>query len=546
MILDSDLEVPSAAPVDVSRSPYLSTFSRFRAPFVLLLLFCIVLLLQVASGAYHAEFGGYADPPAHYVTSLMLREYVLGPAPLSPIEFARNYYHHYPKVALGHWPPVLYVVQGLWMTLFSPSRVSVLLELALTTTLLAYAVYAEARRWFGSRPAILAALLTVCLPLVQTYTDEEMAETLLTLFCLLSTISFIRYLDTARWTHSVWFGIFCSLAILTKGSGWLLAMIPPIAIVLTRKFRLLTRPSFWLSVPIVAILCLPWQFATLGLAERGWEGGTQPNLAYTISALGQFGLILFEVAGSVLGVLALIGLISMVLAPMFRKPVAAAPAAMAALIASVWIFHSLVPAGVEDRKMLLAVPAVVLFIFAGGLWIAAHIQLGPRLNRWRSTAILAVTAACFFLQAFFIPHAPHYGYAEAARFITSKPELSHTVMLASSGSIGEGLLISEVAMCRPRPTDTIIRASKVLALVDWNGSHYQAFYSNPAQILSELDHRHIDAVVVDTFSAQSKWPHVKLVKQTIQQNPSRFHLLATFPSGDPAAPGNVQVYRLTP
>ena len=545
MILDSELDVPSAPLEHVSRQAYFSPVSRYRVPLLVLLFFGVTLLLQVASGAYHAEFAGYPDAPAHYVTSVMVRQYILRPTIASPFQFAADYYHQYPKVALGHWPPVLYVVQALWMTMFSVSRASVLLELAFTTMLLAHVVYAEARRWLGSNAAILAGLLTVCLPLVQTYTHEEMAETLLTLTCFLSAVCFARYLDSGHWKDSLGFAIFCSLAILTKGSGWLLGLVPPIALLLTRKLWLLRERSFWLPVPIVAVLCLPWQLATMSIAERGWAGGNF-DLSYTLRALAQFGRILFEIASPVLGILAIIGLVGTVLGPMLRKPVASLPAVMAAFIAAVWVFHALVPAGIEDRKMIIAVPALILFIFAGGFWIAGHLPLGERLAGSRALAVAGVAGLCFFLQGFAIPHAPHYGYAEAARFISARSDLQRSLILVSSGSVGEGLLISEMAMCEPRPRDRIIRASKVLAQVEWNGSHYRAPFSTPSAIINELDRRHVDLLVTDIFSSESRWQHVGLVKQAIQENPSRFHLLATFSSGDSAVPGEVRVYRLTP
>ena len=60
---------------------------------------------QLQTGAYKSEFGGHPDEAAHYVTGLMIRDYLTGGIPEHPMKFARNYYDHYPKVALGNWPP---------------------------------------------------------------------------------------------------------------------------------------------------------------------------------------------------------------------------------------------------------------------------------------------------------------------------------------------------------------------------------------------------------------------------------------------------------
>src|SRR5579875_1135701 len=254
MTLDRELEVPSAERNLLPRKPFqIASPSALKSVAIFAGLLTVVLVLQVLSGAYHAEFGTYSDESAHYVTSLMVREYILHPS-ASPIAFARNYYHHYPTVAIGHWPPFFYLVQGLWTVLFSASRVSVLLQLAFTSALLGFSVYREARRWFEFTGAALAGLLTVCVPLVQAYTAEEMAETLLALLCFWSVIYLARYIELERWQDSVGFGVFFALAVLTKGSGWLLALVPPVALVLTRKLHLLRRFSFWLSALLVAVL----------------------------------------------------------------------------------------------------------------------------------------------------------------------------------------------------------------------------------------------------------------------------------------------------
>jgi hypothetical protein len=66
-----------------------------------------------------------------------LRDYILHGLGKSPLAFARNYYAHYPKLAIGHWPPVFYVAQALWIIMFPATRNSVLVMMALVTAMLA-------------------------------------------------------------------------------------------------------------------------------------------------------------------------------------------------------------------------------------------------------------------------------------------------------------------------------------------------------------------------------------------------------------------------
>lgn len=548
MILDKHLDPDAVARQGtLKRWQSYGWFSAARYPAaVFLLFFVVVVLLQVASGAYRAEFAGYPDEPAHYVTSLMVHDYVTGLKPVAPMQFARDFYYHYPKVAFGHWPPFFYVLQAAWMMLFSTSRTSVRLELAFTTALLAFAVYGEARRWFQSwRAGVLAGLLTICLPLVQICTDEEMAETLLVLLCFCSCIFFARYLDSENWRDNLWFGLFFSLAVLTKGNGWLLTLIPPMALLLTRKLRFLSRPSFWLSPVLIAVACIPWQSLTLDLAERGWAAGTQPTVHYAVSALKQFVPILIAIAGPFLSILAGFGIVVHVLIPAFRKSVASAPAVMLALILAVWIFHSLVPAGVEDRKMVLAAPAIVLFVFAGAFWISDHLPSRGLLTNWKSPLVACASALVFAIQTFAIPHFKHYGFTEAAQYIMSHEPWEHATILVSSESGGEGLLVSEIAMHKPRPGPVIIRATKALADVDWAGFHYHSLFSTPEQVVDYLRRRHVNLVVLDTFTPQIKFLHNELLRAAAQDS-DHLHLIAACPPGSSAKTGQIQLYRVDP
>ena len=510
-----------------------------------LLLFAFTIVLQFASGAYHSEFGSYPDEPAHYVTSLMVREYLKTPDLLHPMRFAENYYSHYPKVAFGHWPPVFYVVQSAWMLLFSASRVSIRLEIAFTTALLAFSLYYEARRFFGVNAARVGAVLLICLPLVQSCTDQEMSETLLTLFCFLSGAFFARYIFSERWQDNMWFGIFLSLAVLTKGNGWLLCLIPPLALVFTRKLSLILRPSFWIAVAIVAVLCVPWQLMTMALASEGWTGGSGPSMHYTMTALGSFALIIANMTGWALFALVVLGILVQVLQPLFRgRPVTPFPAVMLAVILATWIFHSLVPAGVEDRKMVIAAPALVLFLIAGGLWLADGLPLRGKLWKWRRGLVAVVAGVVFAAETFAIPHDPQYGYVQAASFIHSHPEFRGAAILSSSNSIGEGLLVSEVAMLEPRPNVTIVRATKALARMNWDGSSYQSLVSSPKDVLTLLSRDRIQFVVIDGRPFDKEFPHNKLLLQTIDSNRSHFQLLATYSGDDRFA--TIRIFRFRP
>ena len=80
-----------------------------------LLFFVVTLFLQYESGAFHSEFAGYPDESAHYVTGLMVRDYLAGFHYSEPRKFAEDYYGRFPKVAFGLWPPLLSLLESCWM-----------------------------------------------------------------------------------------------------------------------------------------------------------------------------------------------------------------------------------------------------------------------------------------------------------------------------------------------------------------------------------------------------------------------------------------------
>ena len=546
MPFDNELETLTGTgkdDVDDSQRGTRSSRSRLWQVIAVVVFLSLIVLLQAASGAYKGEFNVYPDESSHYVTSLMVWDYIAHFHFESPMKFAEEYYRHYPKVAIGHWPPLFYMVQALWMLLFSVSRTSVRLEIACTTALLAYAVFREARQWFGPKLGFFAGLLVLCLPIVQTYSDEEMAEALLTLTCFCSTVFFARYLDSGQWRDSIFFGVFFSLAVLTKGSGWLLAIVPPVTLVLTRNWKVLRKLSFWAPFALISLLSIPWQLMTMQLAERGWDGGSKPSLSYTLSALGEFLKFFPQILGPVLLALMLAGIVVLIGRPLLRERVVPAhTSAVFALMLGVWMFHSLVPAGIEDRKLVIAAPAMVLFTLGGIVWVVNQVPRQSVLFRWRWLLVGGLTAISFFAGTFYIPKVQHYGFIEAAHFLTTRPEFKSATILVSSESGGEGMLVSEVAMRQPQPADVIIRGTKSLASMEWNAVHYQSFYSTPSDIVHYLEDKKIQLVVMDSFTPQVHFPHHELLRKTIQQC-KRFKLLATFPDRHSKPTGEVRIYK---
>ncbi len=105
--------------------------------------------LQRVAGAAAIGFGNYPDEAAHYLSGLMIRDYLLSGFKQSPIDYVSNYYLHLSMIGIGHWPPFFYVVQAAWMLVYGYTRGDVLIFVAATTALTSLTVCLATRESAG-------------------------------------------------------------------------------------------------------------------------------------------------------------------------------------------------------------------------------------------------------------------------------------------------------------------------------------------------------------------------------------------------------------
>ncbi len=507
----------------------------------------VAVCLQVASGAFGNEFGGHSDEPGHYVTGLMVRDYLAGMHWAHPVQFADNYYGHYPKVALGHWPPFFYVVQAAWTLSFGPSRTSVLLLMSVLTALWAGMLYQAVRADFGDGMGLAMALLLPALPLVQQGTDLLMADTLTGLLCLGAVLLFGKFLDTGRWRSALAFGVVASLAILTKGSGLLLGLVPPLAVVLGRRFGVLKRPAFWCVPVVVAVLCGPWYVATVGLAHNGFARPT-PGLHFTVPAVSFYGLGLVQMTGVGVFAVAVLGLFVKVVRPWWLGSVEGKWATAAALLAALLAFHVTVPVGFESRYLLPAAPLLLMFVAAGMTWLAGRLPA-----RWPAAGRLGgvglVVALLFAVETFTVPTRPWHGFGPVARELIARPDLRGATLLVSSDPRGEGAFIAEVAGEEERPGHTVLRGSKLLGDGDWLGIGYEPLYRTPEALARSLTQAGVSLVVVDTSAPPTAdLEHHRMLIDVLEADPRHWRLMSAHAlvRDGTDCPGVLRVYRFVP
>ena len=478
--------------------------------------FDAAFLLQKLGGTYDSEFGAHPDEAAHYVTGLFVRDAIKtlpscvaqrSAAPLKAFgpSAPGGFYEHYPKVALGVWPPAFYLVQSAWTLPFGESRMSVLLLMASLAAGVATLIYGALRREFGILPAAAAALLWLCGPLAREYYSMIMAETLGTLTMLGATLFWGRFLDEERKRDAVNFALLASAAIMTKGSGLALVLMCAFSLLIMRRWKILTKPALWIAVVMVAVLAGPWTwyFRKEGTRVGGWEDNSGAiSWSFTSQAFPYYLQKMSIAIGISVAAFALIGLVAR-----FRSN--GRWAAVSSLLLGIFTFQSLIPVGREARHILPATSALVILAVAGLFTVARMRPFRAEGAGQQSREYMWVVLLLLLTLPFAFMHREQKGYSGfrpiASEVLKTAP--SGAGVLVASDARGEGMFISEIAMRDHRPNLSVERASK--ALVDpkgrtWDGKNLREKYSDDEQLLAFLTGGKIEYIVLDDAVPEEK------------------------------------------
>ena len=501
---------------------------RGRVVVLFLLLFLVSWLFQYWGHSWNGENNAESDAPAHYVSGLMVHDYVRLGFPVSPIQFAQVFYAHYPKVAIGHWPPVFYVLQAAWMLLFGDSLHSDLAFMAFLNALFAMTLYVVARREFGSKAAaIFCTVLMLSIPVVQWCEDSILADLPVALFSFWAALCWARYLDNGRIRWAVGFSSLALLGILTKGNGYAVVLAPPITILLTRRFDVLKNIRLWMASAPIA-LSLLWVFFTWRLVGPTMQ--FQPGLAFFTKALLAYTAYLSTAAGVHVFLFALIGAATLI--PELRaRTIGGFWLSMLALSIAEILYHSITPAGIEPRYIVVVIPCILLFMWRGVIQTATWLPFVPLPRSGRIPALAALIAILFACCVFALPAKQPTGFAQAAAFLTNHRKFARPAILVSSEAGGEGPFIARMAeLDHMRLSRVVLRASHVLADSDWNGRNYKLLMHSSAEIADYLSQVPIGAVVIDRTSRKLPNLHQPLLEQAIASHPEQWKLAGVFPA----------------
>jgi hypothetical protein len=455
-----------------------------------LLFASISLFIQYASGAFTADLALDPDEPAHAVSSLVVRDYLTQAFPHNPIRFGWDFYAHYSKVSIGHWPPLFYCLEGIWSLLFGRNQVALLLFVTLCGAAFIASIYFEVERRSSAVTALVSVAIILSTRIFHQMLCGVRPDILLALMVFWAAVYCGEYMRFGSRRSRNLFIAFALAAMLVHGRGAALILLPFILLPLRSK----VTKWHWITAGAIVLLLAfvprllhqapTHRWTALPFRARDFMLSTAFLTGWPWKSLAKDGVSL--VAGWPWAVLAACGL------PLVfrRSGEQQFWAAMAGIIVCNLGFYLLVPVPLEYRFLISTMQAVA--VLAGG---ALEVLRQSNLP-FRGPLRLGLATAAVAWMSIAVAHVerkPDWGYG---RLVANCLFCGNDVVLIAGDETNEGGLIVEASLSDPNRVHTVLRASKLLASSSWTGWDRQLIYRSSSDVLHSLDQSHVSLVLV--------------------------------------------------
>lgn len=459
---------------------------------------------QWNSGAWHAGWGTDPDAPAHMVSSIAIREYLLHGLPdfQNPVAFFHEFYQRFPKIALGHWPPVYHSALALWLLLVPPEQPWILGFQALLAGVLSMLTVLLSSRLLGVRRAVLAGMLVCLTPAVVTFGRVLSIDLMVAVWVNAGITAYAFYWKKPGWLPATLFGICAAMALLTKPSGIILAAVPPLCVLASRRWHLLRAWSFWWPAAIVLALYGPWHLAFTAEMSDGWRAPVHLTSRFVRTPWRNLVMVL-RILGAAGTALAIYG------AWRWRSHRVTRLLA-AAVVGGFLAFAYAIPSSGYRHYVPLA-PAMTILAVCGLRALLLRFRAGKDHPFAYVVLVLLLASPP--------PAATGSGVRAAVDQLLADRAGAQTWLVTGSPSF-EGDVIAESALRRPSAGLTVYRGSKLFLRGNWAGRRDYLLIGTADEAEALIERCGIQAVFIGKGTPL-------LAAEAVGRNPARWRLLRT-------------------
>jgi len=458
------------------------------------------LALSAATGGLSRSFLD-PDESAHYVNTLFLADWLRAGLP-APMPFARDFYAHFPRLTIGHWPPGWYALLAPAFALVRPSPFGAAMLSAFVAGLPALLIVWALDRVGARRWGVAAAFASLLLPLVANEARYFRIDQPVALVAGLAAIAWYRATERPGLGRYLLFGALAAFATLTKGNGALAVLIPALDVLMAGRWRQLADRRLWLAAGATLLAVAPWYYVSFKISAGGFIYA--PGPAYAWLSLTTDGAAILSTLGAVGLLAALFGAIAGWRSPALRPVVRLSVAVILATL----LFQAAIPVAIEGRYVLPAIPWLVVLVAIGPVAVARHSRAGAA-----TLAIVALASLLPFVTA--LPRVeakPDIGAPATARWMGHAPG----IWLIDGRAGGEGAVIAEAVYADDgRRAIWTARASQWLSTSDFMGRGYRLSVHSPAEARAVLDRLGVRGVVSIAERGRLAYPHSALLRGAV-------------------------------
>ncbi|MCW3847812.1 hypothetical protein OF829_11230 [Sphingomonas sp. LB-2] len=460
------------------------------------------LLIALATGGLSHSLIN-PDEGGHYVNALFLGDWIRAGFP-APMAFAQDYYAHFPRLSIGHWPPGWYLIEAPWFAVFRPSPFGALLLSAFVAGLPSGAIVWAFNRMGRLRLGLGLAGLYILLPLVIDGGRYLLLDQPVALVVALAAIAWARASDQPGWARMLIFAAFAAACPLVKGNGALIALVPALDIALTQRWRLLRLRALWVAALATFAVVAPWYWLSFKISAGGFNYA--PGLNYAGLAISANAQAIYANLG--IGGLGLAGVGAASAFGALRPGESRIARLAIAVVVATLLFQSIVPAALEPRYVTPLLPWLVIL---AGLGIVTLWRAG-RAQRIAGGAMGALALVPALLGLGALEPKPDIGAPALARAMAREGGL----WLVDGRAGGEGALIAEAAFADNGAKRLwISRASQWLSTSDFMGRDYVLTAPNPAAARGVLDRMGAAGIASVAEKDEPAYPHSVVLDRAV-------------------------------